>query len=119
MADKKYNIAVVGATGAVGQEMIQILLERNFPINNIKLLASERSAGKKLEFNGEQIEVDKLGNDSFNNIDIALFSAGSSRSKEYAPIAVESGALVIDNSSAYRMDPDVPLVIPEIKCRAY
>lgn len=114
MADKKYNIAVVGATGAVGQEMIQILLERNFPINNIKLLASERSAGKKLEFNGEQIEVDKLGNDSFNNIDIALFSAGSSRSKQFAPIAVESGALVIDNSSAYRMDSDVPLVIPEI-----
>jgi len=113
-----YNIAIVGATGAVGQEMMEILEERNFPVREIKLLASERSAGKELEYKGNKIKVEKLGENSFENIDIALFSAGSSRSREFAPIAAQSGAVVIDNSSAFRMEEDVPLVIPEINPHA-
>lgn len=113
-----YNIAIVGATGAVGQEMMEILQERNFPVKEIKLLASERSAGKELEYKGNKIKIEKLGENSFENIDIALFSAGSSRSREFAPIAAQSGAVVIDNSSAFRMEEDVPLVIPEINPHA-
>ncbi len=113
-----YNVAIVGASGAVGQEMMGILEERNFPVREIKLLASERSAGKELEYKGNKIKIEKLGENSFENIDIALFSAGSSRSREFAPIAAQSGAVVIDNSSAFRMEEDVPLVIPEINPHA-
>lgn len=114
MKRESYNIAIVGATGAVGQEMIRILEERNFPVGKLKLLASERSKGRKVEFKGEKLIVEQLEENSFKNIHIALFSAGASRSREYAPKAVQSGAVVIDNSSAFRMEPDVPLVIPEI-----
>ncbi|SNR88337.1 aspartate-semialdehyde dehydrogenase [Desulfurobacterium atlanticum] len=109
-----YNVAVVGATGAVGKEMIKILEERNFPVKNLKLLASARSAGKKLLFKGEEITVEELKPESFEGIDIALFSAGGDRSKQFAPEAVKRGAVVIDNSSAFRMDKDVPLVVPEV-----
>jgi aspartate-semialdehyde dehydrogenase len=114
MKRESYNIAIVGATGAVGQEMIRILEERNFPVGKLKLLASERSKGREVEFKGEKLIVEQLEENSFKNIHIALFSAGASRSREYAPKAVQSGAVVIDNSSAFRMEPDVPLVIPEI-----
>ncbi len=109
-----YNVAVVGATGAVGSEMVKILEERDFPVKNLKLLASERSAGERIEFKGEEIVVEVLNENSFKGIDIALFSAGGSVSKEFAPIAASSGAVVIDNSSAFRTDPDVPLVVPEV-----
>ena len=111
---KKYNVAVVGATGAVGNEMIRTLEERKFPVDRIILLASERSEGLELSFNGRPERVRTLAKDSFDGVDIALFSAGASRSKEFAPAAVESGAVVVDNSSAFRMDPDVPLVVPEV-----
>jgi aspartate-semialdehyde dehydrogenase len=114
MKREYYNVAIVGATGAVGQEMIQILEERNFPVQELRLLASERSEGKELEFKGNKIKVQKLSDNSFRGIHIALFSAGASRSREFALKAVESGAVVIDNSSAFRMEPDIPLVIPEI-----
>jgi aspartate-semialdehyde dehydrogenase len=114
MKKQAYNIAVVGATGAVGQEMITILQQRNFPIGEIKALASERSHGKEIEFNGSKFQVYKLDNTSFKDIDIALFSAGAARSREFAPTAVEAGAVVIDNSSAFRMEEDIPLIIPEI-----
>jgi len=110
----KYNVAIVGATGAVGREMMDILDERNFPLGELRLLASERSAGKEIKFKGDNLTIQKLGHDSFGGIDIALFSAGSSRTKEFADSAVSAGAVVIDNSSAYRLDPKVPLVIPEI-----
>jgi len=109
-----YNVAVAGATGAVGNEMIAVLEQRNFPVKNIKLLASERSVGKKLKFNGEDIKVEVLTKDSFKGIDFALFSAGATRSKEFCPAAAASGAVVIDNSSAFRMDKDIPLVVPEV-----
>ena len=115
---KNYNIAIVGATGAVGADMLRVLDERNFPINNLRLLASARSIGKKLLFKGKEIEVEELTHNSFNDIDIALFSAGASRSKEFAPSAVKAGAVVVDNSSAFRMDPDVPLVVPEVNPEA-
>lgn len=111
---KLYNVAVAGATGAVGQEMLNILEERDFPIDELKLLASERSAGKKITFKDKEYTVEKMTKDSFKNIDIALFSAGASRSREFAHYAVEDGAVVIDNSSAFRMDENTPLVIPEI-----
>jgi len=111
---KKFNVAVVGATGAVGNEMIRILEERDFPIQELRLLASERSEGNVLEFRNEAIIVQKLTKDSFQGIDIALFSAGGSRSQEFCPIAAASGAVCVDNSSAWRMDPDVPLVVPEV-----
>ncbi len=110
----KYNVAIVGATGAVGREMMDILEERNFPLGELRLLASERSAGKEIEFKGNKLTIQKLSHDCFEGIDIALFSAGSSRTKEYADDAVKAGAVVIDNSSAYRLDPEVPLIIPEI-----
>jgi aspartate-semialdehyde dehydrogenase len=108
------HVAVVGATGAVGIEMIKTLEKRSFPVGKLTLLASARSAGKKLKFRGQEIEIKELRKDSFHGIDIALFSAGGSISKEYAPIAAKAACVVIDNSSAFRMDDSVPLVIPEI-----
>lgn len=111
---KNYNVAVAGATGAVGQCMIKVLEERDFPINEIRLLASERSLGKELPFRGKPTPVAELTKKSFEGIDIALFSAGGARSFDFAPAAAAAGAVVIDNSSAYRMDPDVPLVVPEV-----
>ncbi|MCS7300368.1 MAG: aspartate-semialdehyde dehydrogenase [Fimbriimonadales bacterium] len=110
----RYRVAIVGATGAVGQELLQVLEERNFPVRSLRLLASERSAGKTLRFRGELLPVETLRPDSFEGIDLAFFSAGGARSKEFAPYAVRAGAIVIDNSSAFRMQPDTPLVIPEI-----
>ncbi|OIO39034.1 MAG: aspartate-semialdehyde dehydrogenase, partial [Candidatus Omnitrophica bacterium CG1_02_49_10] len=114
MAKKKYNVAVVGATGMVGQVMVSILKERNFPVGILRPLASERSAGKKISFGKDSISIDTLSASSFKDIDIALFSAGASISEKFAPIAVKAGAVVIDNSSAFRMDPGVPLVVPEV-----
>ncbi len=111
---KEYNVAIVGATGAVGEEMRKVLEQRDFPIKDIRLLASERSAGRRLTFKRVGIAVAELTEDSFEGIDIALFSAGGSISKKFAPFAVEAGAEVIDNSSAFRMDEEVPLVVPEI-----
>jgi aspartate-semialdehyde dehydrogenase len=108
------NLAVAGVTGAVGQEFLRILAEREFPFDSVKMLASSRSKGKQIEFKGKKYTVEELTAKSFHRVDIALFSAGASRSKEFAPAAVEAGAVVVDNSSAFRMDPDVPLVIPEI-----
>jgi aspartate-semialdehyde dehydrogenase len=109
-----YDVAIMGATGAVGQVMMEILAERNFPIGKLRLLASARSAGRELEFKGEKIKVEELKEDSFTGIDIVLASAGGSLSKQYNPHAVKAGAVVVDNTSAYRMDPQVPLVVPEI-----
>jgi aspartate-semialdehyde dehydrogenase len=111
---KAYTVAVVGATGAVGQQMMRTLEDREFPISKILLLSSKRSAGKKLLFNGQEVEVQEATPDSFEGVDIALFSAGGSISKELAPEAVKRGAIVIDNTSAFRMDPTVPLVVPEV-----
>jgi aspartate-semialdehyde dehydrogenase len=108
------HVAVVGATGAVGIEMIKTLEKRNFPVGKLTLLASARSVGKKLKFRGHDVTVTELTADSFKGIDIALFSAGGSISKEFAPIAVKAGCVVVDNSSAFRMEPTVPLVVPEI-----
>ena len=114
---KKPNVAILGATGAVGQEFLKLIAERNFPFNNLKLLASERSAGKQIEVLGKTYTVEEATPDSFNGIDIALF-AGGAASKTLAPEAVRRGAIVIDNSSAFRMDPDVPLVVPEVNPEA-
>lgn len=111
---KLWNVAVVGATGAVGNEMLRVLEERDFPVGTLRLLASERSEGNFLEFRGEQLLVEKLTADSFEGIDIALFSAGGDRSREFCPVAARAGAVCIDNSSAWRMDVDVPLVVPEV-----
>ena len=108
------TVAVVGATGVVGREMLRTLERRRFPAKRVVALASERSAGKKLEYRGGTLTVETLGPKSFAGVDIALFSAGASTSKEFAPIAASAGAVVIDNSSAWRMDPDVPLVVPEV-----
>ena len=108
------HVAVVGATGAVGIEMIKTLEKRDFPVGKLTLLASARSAGKKLKFRGQDIVVKELTKDSFKGIDIALFSAGGAISREFAPIAAKAGCVVVDNSSAFRMDDSVPLVIPEI-----
>lgn len=108
------NVAIVGATGAVGVEMIRCLEQRSFPVRKLTLLASARSVGKKMVFRGEDITIAELTANSFEGIDIALFSAGGSISKEFAPHAVRAGAVVVDNSSAFRMDPKVPLVIPEV-----
>ncbi|MCX7886395.1 MAG: aspartate-semialdehyde dehydrogenase [Verrucomicrobiae bacterium] len=109
-----YTVAVVGATGAVGLEMIQTLEKRHFPVKELRLFASERSVGKKLKFRGEEVPVELLTADVFGGVDFALFSAGATRSKEFAPAAVSAGAIVIDNSSAFRLEPDVPLVVPEV-----
>src|SRR5450631_3225091 len=108
------HIAIVGATGAVGIEMIQTLEKRNFPVGKLTLLASARSVGKKLKFKGQDVTVQELTKDSFAGIDIALFSAGGSISKEFAPAAVKAGCVVVDNSSVFRQDSEVPLVVPEI-----
>ena|SRR5579872_4899622 len=108
------RVAVVGATGAVGQTTLKLLEERNFPIREIRLYASARSIGKKMTFKGESLPVDAVSAESFKGIDIAFFSAGGSQSKQFAPIAVKAGAVVIDKSSAFRMEPTVPLVVPEI-----
>lgn len=115
---KLWNVAVVGATGAVGNQMIECLEERNFPVGKIRYLASSRSAGEILEFKGKPVMVEELTHDSFEGIDIALFSAGGSRSEEFCPSAARAGAVCIDNSSAWRMDPDVPLVVPEVNPHA-
>lgn len=114
MKKEKYNVAVVGATGAVGNEMIEVLEEQHFPVAELRLLASERSAGEKLKFKDKQIPVQVLDENSFKGIDIALFSAGGSVSERFAPLAWKSGAVVVDNTSAFRMNPDVPLVVPEV-----
>jgi aspartate-semialdehyde dehydrogenase len=114
----KYSIAIVGATGAVGQEMLRVLEKRNFPIKQLRCFASPRSLGKKVLFKGEEIAIEVLEENSFEGIDIALFSAGRAISKEFAPKAVQAGAVVVDNSSCFRKDPDVPLVIPEINPHA-
>lgn len=118
MSDKEFNIAVAGATGAVGNQMIACLEERNFPIKSIKFLASSRSAGRKLNFKGDLVAVEELTENSFKGLDIALFSAGGSTSEKYAPLAARDGCVVIDNSSAWRMDPDVPLIVPEVNPQA-
>ena len=108
------NLAIAGVTGAVGQEFLAILEQRDFPFDSFKALASIRSAGKKIEFKGKEYIVEELTKDSFEGIDIALFSAGGERSREFGPAAAKAGAVVVDNSSAFRMDAEVPLVIPEI-----
>ena len=108
------NVAIVGATGAVGQELISILEERNFKLDSLKLLASKRSAGKKLKFRGEDLTIEELTHDSFKGIDIVFSSAGAAISQEFLPSAVKAGAVCIDNTSFYRMDPNVPLVVPEV-----
>ena len=108
------RVAIVGATGAVGQEFLDLLDQRNFPLGSLKLLASARSAGKKMEFKGKSYEVEELTEDSFGDVDIALFSAGGGISKKFGPVAAEAGAVVVDNSSAFRMTDGIPLVIPEI-----
>jgi aspartate-semialdehyde dehydrogenase len=109
-----YRVAIVGATGLVGQEFIKVLEQRNFPLESIRFFASDRSAGKKLFFSHREIEVEETTPESFTDIDIALFSAGADVSRHFAPIAAKSGAVVVDNSSAFRMEPSVPLVVPEI-----
>lgn len=111
---KSYRVAIVGASGAVGVEMLRVMERRNFPVSKLRLLASPRSAGSTLTFRGEEIAIEALGVNSFEGIDVALFSAGSPISKEFGPVAVQSGAVVVDNSSAFRMDDSVPLVVPEI-----
>lgn len=116
--EKAYNVAIVGATGAVGQKIVEILQSKSLPIKNLKLLSSARSAGKKINFNDQQLIVEEAIPESFENVDIALFSAGGSVSQKLAPEAVKRGAVVIDNTSAYRMDPNVPLVIPEVNREA-
>jgi len=114
MSAKKMNIAVAGATGAVGNQMIRCLEEMDFPVKSIKLLASRRSVGRELRFKGDLIPVEELREDSFKGVDIALFSAGGGISTRFAPLAAADGCVVVDNSSAWRMDPDVPLVVPEV-----
>ena len=111
---REFTVAVAGVTGAVGRQMLQCLEERHFPVERLVPLASERSLGLKVTFKGKELPVEVLGPDSFKGVDVALFSAGGSVSKEYAPIAARAGAVVVDNSSAWRMDPDVPLVVPEV-----
>ena len=107
-------VAVVGATGLVGNHMLRVLEERDYPVKSIKLLASARSLGKKLTFRGEEIAVEELKEDSFKGVEVALFSAGGGTSKKFAPCAAKDGCVVVDNSSAWRMDPEVPLVVPEV-----
>jgi aspartate-semialdehyde dehydrogenase len=116
--NRKYNVAVAGATGAVGGAMLDVLERLDFPVSELRLLASERSVGKKLKCKGQDIEVGLLSKDAFDGIDIALFSAGASRSLEFAPAAAAAGAVVIDNSSAFRMDDEIPLVVPEVNPHA-
>ena len=115
---RKIRVAILGATGAVGAELLELLQSRNFPVADLKLLASPRSAGRTLSFQGEELPVEAVSEKSFENIDIVLASAGGSTSKAWAPNAVARGAVVIDNSSAFRMNPDVPLVVPEVNPEA-
>src|SRR6476659_4108606 len=112
--EKSYHIAVVGATGAVGVELLRVLERREFPVKTLRALASARSSGKSVSFRGNEVAIEKLRADSFAGIDLAFFSAGGDISRKYVPIARNAGAIVIDNSSVFRMEPDVPLVIPEI-----
>jgi len=109
-----FNVAIVGATGLVGQEFIKVLEQRKFPMNSIRLLASDRSAGRKLRVNDEEVEVQETSTHSFDKVDLALFSAGSETSNYFSPIAARAGAVVVDNSAAFRMNPEVPLVVPEV-----
>ena len=118
MKKPKYNVAIVGATGAVGEQMREVLEERKFPVGEMRLLASERSAGQFLEFDGRQHRVGVLNENSFENTDIALFSAGGTVSAKYAPLAVSAGAVVVDNTACFRMAPDIPLVVPEVNASA-
>jgi len=111
---KNKTVAIVGATGAVGREFVGCIESRGIPLTSLKLLASARSAGQKQQFRGQELTIEELKDDSFDGVDIALFSAGSGISKQYAPIAVKAGAVVVDNSSAFRADPAIPLVVPEI-----
>ena len=118
MAQKKINIAIAGATGAVGNQMIRCLEEMKFPANSIQLLASSRSVGRQLRFKGDLVDVKELKENSFKGVDIALFSAGGGTSEKFAPFAAKDGCVVVDNSSAWRMDPQVPLVVPEVNPHA-
>jgi aspartate-semialdehyde dehydrogenase len=111
---RKIKVAIAGATGAVGREMLRVLQDRDFPIDELKLLASERSAGSKIEFGDAELTVQRLTPDSFKGVHIALFSPGATVSREFAPYAARAGAVVVDNSSAFRMDPEIPLVVPEV-----
>ena len=111
---RKYNVAILGATGAVGTELLALLEQRNFPLDQLKILASERSVGKSISFAGENLIIEAVTDSSFDNVDIVLASAGGSVSKKWLPIAVKAGAVSIDNSSAFRMHPDVPLIVPEV-----
>ncbi|HXN55181.1 MAG TPA: aspartate-semialdehyde dehydrogenase, partial [Myxococcales bacterium] len=114
---RKIKVAIAGATGAVGREMLRVLQDRDFPIDELKLLASERSAGSKIEFGDAELTVQRLTPDSFKGVHIALFSPGATVSREFAPYAARAGAVVVDNSSAFRMDPEIPLVVPEVNPR--
>ncbi|MBN1176857.1 MAG: aspartate-semialdehyde dehydrogenase [Dehalococcoidales bacterium] len=111
---KDYHVAIVGATGLVGQEFIRILLQRDFPMASLRLMASDRSAGRKLPVGNREIEVEETTVDSFDGVEIALFSAGAEQSRHFSPIAAKAGAVVVDNSSAWRMEKDIPLVVPEV-----
>lgn len=115
---KLFNVAVAGATGAVGSQLIARLEDRDFPVNNLKLLATGRSAGRKLRFKGDDIPVEELTETSFKGVDIGIFSAGGATSGKYAPLAAKDGCVVVDNSAAWRMDPEVPLVVPEVNPHA-
>ncbi len=115
---KLFNVVVAGATGAVGNQMLACLEERDFPVNNLKLLATAKSAGRTLRFKGEEIPVEELTETSFKGVDIGIFSAGGATSRQFAPIAARDGCVVVDNSSAWRMDPGVPLVVPEVNPQA-
>ena len=115
---RKYNVAILGATGAVGTELLALLEERNFPLGKLKVLASERSAGKSIKFAGEDIIIEAVNESSFDGVDIVLASAGGNISKQWLPIATKAGAVSIDNSSAFRMHPDVPLIVPEVNPEA-
>jgi aspartate-semialdehyde dehydrogenase len=118
MVKKKFNVAIAGATGAVGNQMISCLEERKFPIKHIRLLASSRSVGLKVDYRGDSVAVEELTESSFKGVDIALFSAGGGTSEKFAPLAAKDGCVVIDNSSTWRMDPEVPLVVPEVNPHA-
>ena len=115
---KGLSVAIVGATGAVGQEFLRLFEIRNFPVSSLKLLASQRSVGKTSEFNGKQYPIELAEESAFEGVDVAFFSAGASRSRQLAPAALKAGALVVDNSSAFRTDPTIPLVVPEINADA-
>ena len=117
MKKEEYNIAIVGATGAVGEELREVLEDRQFPVGELRLLASERSAGQFLAFQGRQVRVSLLKEESFENIDIALFSAGGKVSAKFAPAAVAAGAVVVDNTAFFRMEPNIPLVVPEVNAK--